>query len=58
MNEEFHVPAVRVRFFSKETNLTFLGTVIDETSYSYIVMPDDNLMEIDEWDKDNCDVIR
>lgn len=52
------VPAVRVRFYPKDTDETYDGTVIEETQYSYLVAPDDNLTGTARWDKKCCDVLR
>ena len=32
----------KVRFYPRNVNETFTGTVIQETQYSYLVIPDDN----------------
>jgi len=52
------VPVVRVRFYPKDVDETFDGTVIDETQYSYLVIPDDNLTATARWNKKCCDVLR
>ena len=52
------VPAVRVRFYPKDTDETYDGTVIEETQYSYWVAPDDNLTGTARWNKKCCDVLR
>jgi len=52
------VPAVRVRFYPKDTDETYDGTVIEETQYSYLVAPDDNLTGTARWNKKCCDVLR
>jgi len=52
------VPAVRVRFYPKDVDETFDGTVIEETQYSYLVIPDDNLTGTARWNKKCCDVMR
>lgn len=52
------VPAVRVRFYPKDVDETFDGTVIEETQYSYLVIPDDNLTGTARWNKKCCDVLR
>lgn len=51
------VPAVRVRFYPKDVDETFDGTVIEETQYSYLVIPDDNLTGTARWNKKCCDVL-
>ena len=51
------VPAVRVRFSPKDVDETFDGTVIEETKYSYLVIPDDNLTGTARWNKRCCDVL-
>jgi hypothetical protein len=52
------VPAVRVRFYPKDSDETFVGTVIEETQYSYLVIPDDNVVGTARWNKKYCDVLR
>lgn len=52
------VPSVRVRFYPKDVDETFDGTVIEETQYSYLVIPDDNLTGTARWNKKYCDVLR
>lgn len=52
------VPAVRVRFYPKDTDETFDGIVIKETKYSYLVIPDDNLTGTARWNKGCCEIIR
>ena len=52
------VPAIRVRFYPKDVDETFDGTVIEETQYSYFVIPDDNLTGTARWNKKCCDVLR
>jgi hypothetical protein len=52
------VPAVRVRFYPKDVDKTFDGTVIEETQYSYLVIPDDNMTGTARWNKKCCDVLR
>ena len=52
------VPAIRVRFYPKDTDETFDGTVIDEKPNYYVVMPDQNLMLTQNWNKKYCDVLR
>jgi hypothetical protein len=52
------VPAVRVRFYPKDVDETYDGTVIEETQYSYLVIPDDNLSGTARWNKKCCDVLR
>ena len=52
------VPAVRVRFCPKDVDETFDGTVIEETKYSYLVIPDDNITGTARWNKKYCDVLR
>lgn len=55
---EIKVPSVRVRFFPKDSEETFDGTVIEETEYSYLVIPDDNLTGTARWNKKYCDTLR
>ena len=52
------VPAVRVRWHPTDTDETFEGTVIDEKSNYYVVIPDQNLALIQNWNKKLCDVRR
>lgn len=52
------VPAVRVRFCPPDTDETYDGTVIEETQYSYLVIPDDNLIGTARWNKRCCDILR
>lgn len=52
------VPAVRVRFYPKDTDETFDGTVIDEKPNYYVVIPDQNLALTQNWNKMACDVLR
>jgi len=52
------VPAVRIRFSPADTDETYDGTVIEETQYSYLVIPDDNLTGTARWNKRCCDVLR
>tara|TARA_R110002012_G_scaffold310735_1_gene519195 strand:+ start:525 stop:938 length:414 start_codon:yes stop_codon:yes gene_type:complete len=52
------VPAVRVRNYNEETGDTELGTLIDATLNTYLVIPDYNLSMTVRWDKMNCDVLR
>jgi hypothetical protein len=52
------VPAARVRFYPTDTDETFDGTVIDEKKNYYVVIPDQNLQLIQNWNKIKCDVIR
>jgi hypothetical protein len=53
----FIQPAVRVRFCPKDVDKTFFGTVIEETPYSYLVIPDDNLTGTARWYKNYCVVL-
>lgn len=50
--------SVRVRFYPKDTDETYDGTVIEETQHSYLVIPDDNLTGTARWNKKYCDVLR
>jgi len=50
-------PVVRVRFCPTDTDETFDGTVIEETKYSYVVTPDDNLTGTARWNKKYCDIL-
>jgi hypothetical protein len=50
--------ALRVRFHPKDVDETFDGTVIEETQYSYLVIPDYNLTGTARWNKKCCDVLR
>ena len=63
MNEELNPPlrqtaVSRVRFYPKDTDETFDGTVIEETQYSYLVIPDDNLTGTARWNKKRCGELR
>lgn len=51
-------PEARVRFYPTYTDETFDGTVIEEKPNFYVVIPDQNLMLRQNWDKRRCDVIR
>jgi hypothetical protein len=51
-------PAIRVRFYPKDTDETFDGTVIYEKPNFYVVIPDQNLMLTQNWNKKYCDVLR
>lgn len=50
-------PLLRVRFYPKDTDDTYDGTVIEETQYSYLVAPDDNLTGTARWNKKCCDIL-
>ncbi len=52
------IPSVRVRFYPKDTDETYDGTVIKETQYSYLVVPDFNLTGTSRWNKKCCKVLR
>ncbi len=58
VSSSLSVPAVRVRFYPKDVDETFDGTFIEETQYSYLVIPDDNLTGTARWNKKCCDVLR
>ena len=47
----------RVRFYPRDVEETFDGTVIEETQYSYLVIPDDNLAGTARWNKRYCDIL-
>jgi len=47
----------RVRFYPKDLYETFDGTVIRETSNYYVVIPDQNIMLTQNWNKKYCDVL-
>jgi hypothetical protein len=49
---------VRVRFYPTDTDETFDGTVIDEKPNYYVVIPDENLMLTQNWNKKRCDILR
>lgn len=51
-------PVVRVRFYPSNTDETFDGTVIDEKPNFYVVIPDENLMLTQNWNKKRCEVLR
>jgi hypothetical protein len=57
-SKDISVPAVRVRFFPTDTDETFIGTVIDEKPNFYVVIPDENLMLTQNWNKKRCDILR
>jgi len=44
----------RVRFFPTDTDETFDGTVIDEKSNFYVVIPDQNRALRQNWNKKRC----
>lgn len=48
---------IRVRFYPTDTDETFDGTVIDEKPNFYVVIPDENLMLTQNWNKKRCDVL-
>ena len=48
---------IRIRFYPKDTDETYEGTLIGETEYSYIVIPDDNLTATTRWNKKCCEVL-
>jgi len=52
-----HFNKIRVRFYPKGVDETFDGTVIEETKYSYLVIPDDNLTVTTRWNKKCCEVL-
>ncbi len=49
---------VRIRFYPKDTDDTFDGTLIQEDIHSYLVVPDDNLTGSARWNKKYCDIIK
>ena len=52
------IPPVRVRFCPKDTDETFDGTVIEEKTYYYLVIPDDNPNGTSKWNKSVCIILR
>lgn len=56
-SEEISAPAIRVRYSPVDSDKLFIGTVLSETNYSYIVAPDDNLDNTVHWNKKRCKVI-
>jgi len=58
VDEALNTNAVRVKFCPKDTEETFDGTVIDETIYVYVVVPDDNPTGTARWNKKCCVVLR
>jgi len=57
LNQALEQP-IRVRFYPKDTDETFDGTVVDNKTNYYVVIPDQNLMLTQNWDKKYCDVLR
>lgn len=55
--EEKKDPEIRIRFMPKDVDEAFVGTLIEETKYSYIVIPDDNLTGTAIWRKQCCEII-
>ena len=55
--ENIETIVTRVRFYPKDLDETFDGTVINETSNYYVVIPDQNLMLTQNWNKKYCDVL-
>jgi len=56
--EENQQPEVRIRFYPKDTDETYDGTLIEETQYAYFVAPDDNLTGTARWSKKYCEIIK
>lgn len=48
---------IRVRFCPKDTEETFEGTLIDETKYFYLVVPDDNPTGTARWNIKCCVIL-
>lgn len=48
----------RVRYYSAYKDETFDGTVITETKYYYVVIPDQFLQLTQKWNKLKCEVLR
>lgn len=51
------IEAKRVRFSPRDTAETYIGTVIFESEFYYLVIPDDNLKGTASWNKKRCDVL-
>lgn len=56
--EEKQQPEMRIRFYPKDTDETYDGTLIEETQYAYFVAPDDNLTGTARWSKKYCEIIK
>lgn len=58
-DEEIRVPSIpiRVRWHPTDVDETFDGTVIQESDYYYVVIPDDDLMMTVKWNKNTCEII-
>ncbi len=52
----FNTPQ-KVRFHPKDTDEIFEGTVIEETKYSFLVIPDDDFSVTTRWNKNRCQLI-
>lgn len=48
----------RVKFYPEDSDETFDGTVIAEKLNYYVVIPDQNLMLTQRWDKRFCEFIK
>lgn len=58
MDDLKDVPAVRVRFYPQDSEEYYDGTVIDEITNYYLVIPDDDLHGDTWWSKESCKVLR
>lgn len=56
--EAINPEELRVRWSPKDTEETYDGTVIEETKYSYLVIPDDNLTGTARWNKKYCEILK
>lgn len=58
LNKEQTPTLLRVRYYHPGTEETSGGTVIDEKTNYYVVIPDENLQLTQKWDKIRCDLLR
>jgi len=56
--DKLEVPAVRVKHYNDETDDIEIGTVIDSTRNTYLVIPDYDLSVTVRWSKYNCDILQ
>ena len=47
----------RVRWHPVDTDETFDGTIVEETEYLYVVVPDDSHAPTQNWNKLTCEII-
>jgi len=55
--EKVEAKMPRVVFRPIDTDEEFHGSVIQETHYSYLVIPDDNLTGTARWSKKCCEIV-